>query len=154
MSDDRISSGPSRPDVAGGPAEVASIPLVDERLVISKREVESGRLLVHVDVQERQEMVAQDLARDLVEVEYVPRNIAVSEVPHVRLEGTTTIIPVVEEVLVVEKRLMLVKEIHIRRHSEVERHETSVTLLTESARVERQGPSIGEQAVADGERTA
>ena len=122
--------------------------LVDERLVVSKREVESGRLLVQVNVDERQEIVAQQLARDEVEVEHVPRNVPVTEIPHVRLEGSTTIVPVVEEVLVVEKRLMLVEEIHIRRRSHVEQHETSVTLRSERATVERQGPSVAEPSVS------
>lgn len=157
MSDNRTSASQppigAAPGSAVGPAEVASIPLVDERLLVSKREVESGRLLVHVNVDERQEKVTQQLARDLVDVEYVPRNIAVTEVPHVRLEGTTTIIPVVEEVLVVEKRLMLVQEIHVRRRSEVEEHETSVTLLTERASIQRQGPSDAERPLAGGEPT-
>jgi stress response protein YsnF len=49
-------------------------------------------------------------------------------------------------VLIVEKRLMLVEEIHIRRRSTVEQHETSITLRSERARVERQGPSAAEQS--------
>lgn len=151
MSDGRVFPEHGTPDVGSTPAEVASIPLVEERLVVSKREVESGRLLVHVNVEEREEHLAQQLARDEVEVEHVPRNIPISEIPHVRLEGNTTIVPVVEEVLVVEKRLMLVEEIHIRRRSVVEQHETSVTLLSERARVERQEPSVGKEPLLDRE---
>jgi uncharacterized protein (TIGR02271 family) len=153
MSKDRIIPDTGASARGETPAEVASIPLVEERLAVSKRQVESGRLLVHVNVEEREEIVAQQLARDEVEVEHVPRNIPVSEIPHVRLEGNTTIVPVVEEVLVVEKRLMLVEEIHIRRRSALEQHETSVTLRSERARVERQGPSVAEQSVAAPEAT-
>ena len=123
---------------ATAPEEVAAIPLVEERLSVAKRQIESGRLRVHVTIDERQETVSQDLIRDEVEVERVPRNVPLSEMPHVRLEGTTTIIPVVEEVLVVEKKLVLVEEIHIRRRSDVERREVPVTLRTERATVERQ----------------
>lgn len=48
-------------------------------------------------------------------VERVPVNRLVDNEPQTRQEGDVTIIPVVEEVLVVEKRLLLKEEIHIRR---------------------------------------
>lgn len=138
MREDRTTPRQGARGSEAAPAEVASIPLVEERLSVSKREVESGRLLVHVTVAEREEVVAQELSRDDVEIERVSRNVPISELPRVRLEGSTTIVPVVEEVLVVEKRLMLVEEIYIRRRSEIERHETSVTLKTEHAKIDRQ----------------
>jgi uncharacterized protein (TIGR02271 family) len=139
------------PHPEDGAAEVAVIPLVEERVSVAKRQVESGRVRVHVSVDEREEVVAQNLARDDVEIERVPRNVPLTEVPLVRLEGTTTIVPVVEEVLVVEKRLVLVEEIHIRRRSESERREIPVVLRREQARVERSevSPSAPE---ADGRR--
>lgn len=120
--------------------EVAAIPLVEERVVIAKKQVESGRVRVHVTVDERQETVAEELARDEVEIERVPRNVRLTDMPHVRLEGTTTIVPVVEEVLVVDKALMLVEEIHIRRKTASERREIPVTVRTERAAIERDGP--------------
>jgi uncharacterized protein (TIGR02271 family) len=121
-----------------GATEVAAIPLVEERLQVSKRQVESGRVRIHVSVDERQETVTQDLIRDDVEIERVARNIPLADMPHVRLEGTTTIIPVVEEVLVVEKKLMLVEEIHVRRRSNMERREVPVTVRSERAEIERE----------------
>jgi stress response protein YsnF len=39
----------------------------------------------------------------------------VETAPEIRTEGDVTILPVVEEVLVVEKRLVLKEELHIRR---------------------------------------
>src|SRR5688500_11617680 len=67
--------------------EVAAIPLVEERAKISKREVETGRVRIHVTVDERQEEVPVDLASEEVEIERVPVNKAVSQLPSVRLEG-------------------------------------------------------------------
>ena len=55
----------------------------------------------------------------------------------VREENGTTIISIVEEVLVVEKRLMLREEIHIRKQR-IETHQPQrVTLRSEEVRVER-----------------
>ena len=117
--------------------EVAAIPLVEERLSIAKRQVESGRVRVHVTVEERQETITEQLLHDDLQIERVPRNVRLTEVPHVRLEGNTTIVPVVEEVVVVEKALMLVEEIHICRRSVSEPMEIPVTLRVERAKVER-----------------
>ena len=127
----------------GGPLgeEVAAIPLVEERLSVAKRQVESGRVLVHVDVEEHDETVTEQLSRDELHIERVPRNVRLTEVPRVRLEGDTTIIPVVEEVVVVEKILVLVEEIHICRRSVTEETQLPVTLRVEQARIERQPTS-------------
>lgn len=119
--------------------EVAAIPLAEERVSVTKREVESGRLRIHVSVEERQDAVPVELSHDEVEVERVPVNKAVTELPIVRLEGTTTIIPVVEEVVVVEKRFILVEEIHVRRKSVTETRQIPVALRSEHVRIERSG---------------
>ena len=116
---------------------VAAIPLLEERLSLTKRKVESGRVRVRVNVEERQETVTDEIVRDELQVQRVPRNVRVSEEPHVRLEGNTTIVPVVEERLVVEKVLVLVEEIHISRTSTTETKQIPVSLRTERASVER-----------------
>ena len=142
MADKTIHSS-GRPGVVGSTAfdssaeEFAAIPLVEERLSVAKRSVESGRVRVRVRVEEREEMVTEQLARDDVQVERVPRNERLTEMPHVRLEGSTTIIPVVEEVLVVEKALVLVEEIHVRRRTETETVEIPTTVRSERATVAR-----------------
>jgi uncharacterized protein (TIGR02271 family) len=117
--------------------EVAAIPLVEERLSVTKRQVESGRVRVHVAVAEREETLTEQLSRDDVEVDRIPKNIRLTEMPRVRLEGGATVVPVVEEVLVVEKALVLVEEIHIRRRTATEDVQIPVTLRREEARVER-----------------
>jgi uncharacterized protein (TIGR02271 family) len=125
--------------------DVAAIPLVEERLEIAKRAVESGRVRVHVTVDERHEEITEQLLRDDVEIERVSLNTPLSEMPHVRLEGTTTVVPVVEEVVVVEKKLVLVEEIHIRRRSETETRTIPVSIRSERAAIERDG--VPENAV-------
>lgn len=127
--------------------EVAAIPLVEERLEIGKRRVESGRVKVRVAVDTREETVPAELAHDEVEIRRVPRNVAVSELPGVRLEGETTIIPVVEEQLVVEKRLVLVEEIHVVRRTGTKVEQVPVTLRSERAEIEREQRNVSEGAV-------
>jgi uncharacterized protein (TIGR02271 family) len=138
MAGKKRSTSAARPEDAERAEEVAAIPLVEERLSVAKRLVESGRVKVHVSVEERQETVTEELLHDELEVERVPRNVRVSELPHVRLEGNTTIIPVVEEVLVVERALMLVEEIHICRRSVAEQTQIPMAVRAEKATIQRE----------------
>lgn len=126
------------------PEEVASIPLFEERVAVSRKEVETGRLRVRISVDEREESVPAELVRDEVEIRRVPKNETLSELPGVRTDGDVTIIPVVEEQLVVEKRLVLVEEIHVLRKSGTERRDVPVTLRREVADIEheREGGAV------------
>ena len=62
-----------------------------------------------------------------VEIERVQIDREVSSAPDIRTEGDLTIVPVLEEILVVEKRLVLREEIRIRRITRTEDVETPVT---------------------------
>lgn len=129
--------------------EVAAIPLVEERLSIAKKEVEAERLQVRVTVREREDLIPVELQHDALEVERVPKNHPVSELPSVRHEGNLTIIPVVQEEVVIEKRLVLVEEIHIRRSTASSVEEVPVTLRTEEASIERSSPNRDVQSTQE-----
>jgi stress response protein YsnF len=60
--------------------------------------------------------------------------------PAVRTDGDVVIVPILEEVLVVEKRLVLKEELHIRRQVNHEDVEVPVTLRKQRAVIERLGP--------------
>ena len=66
-------------------------------------------------VTEHEETVDLPLLRADVQVERVPINRVVLEAPPSRQEGDTLIVPILEEVLVTEKRLMLKEEVRITR---------------------------------------
>jgi uncharacterized protein (TIGR02271 family) len=118
-----------------------AIPLVEERLVTSKRVVETGRVKVRTIVEEEESQVREQLSKDVVDVERVAVNREVESVPPIREEGDTTIIPVVQEVLVVTKKLVVTEELRIRRRQIVEEHSQPVTLRTQRAVVEREESS-------------
>lgn len=114
------------------------IPVVQEELDVSKRRVETGSgARVVRTVEEREALVDEALAREEVEVERVPVNRAVDAPVAVRYDGDTMIVPVLEEVLVVEKRLMLREEIRITRRKSEFREPQRVVLRREHATVER-----------------
>ena len=125
----------------GTKEESLAIPLVEERLCIAKRQVEAERVRVRIKVDEREETLTEQLLRDDVKVEHVPKGERVAEAPCVRFEGNTTIVPVVKETVVVEKALILVEEIHIIRQPVSETCEIPVRLRSERAQIERD-PSL------------
>ena len=113
------------------------IALVEEEARINKREVVTGRVRIRTRVEEAEETVRGTLDEEVVEVERVPVDRIVDAAPAVRQDGDVTIIPVMEEVLVVEKRLVLKEELHVRRRRTQESVEVPVTLRRERVEVER-----------------
>ena len=119
------------------------LPLGEEQLRITKRDVLTGRVRVSTRTDTVEEVVQQELQSVRAEVERVAidRYLEPGEVPpQPRTEGDLTIIPILEEVLVVEKRLLLKEELHIRREATVEGVEIPVTLRKQRAVVERLRP--------------
>lgn len=114
------------------------MPVIIEEIDIQKRLVETGKVRITKVVHEHEAVVDEPLLRDEVEVERVSIHRLVEEAIPMRYEGETMIVSVMEEVLVVEKRLMLTEELHIRKRR-VEMHQPQrVTLRREEARVERE----------------
>ncbi len=113
--------------------------LLEEKLTVEKRQVKTGVVRVKTVTDTRQENVEIELDRNVVEVTRVPMDKAVETVPAVRTEGDTTIVPVIEERLVVVKQLVLVEELHIRHRVERELVREPVELRRQRAVVERFG---------------
>jgi uncharacterized protein (TIGR02271 family) len=120
------------------------VPVIQETLDVDTRAVETGRVRIRKVVREREETVDPPLRHDEVVVDRVPVNRVVDGPIPVRSEGDTLIIPLFEEVLVVEKRLLLKEEVRITKH-QVETHTPQrVTLRREEAVVEHANPERGE----------
>jgi uncharacterized protein (TIGR02271 family) len=115
---------------------VMAFPVVEETLSIDKREVER-MVRITKTAQSEEIVVDEPLLRENVDVERITVNRYVDEPLPVRHEGEKTIIPLVEEVLVVEKRLLLREEIHISRRQTTERYPQSFVLRREDIQVER-----------------
>ncbi len=125
---------PTPPNAADGKA--LTLPLHAEEVVVTKRRVDTlVRVTTRTTTNERQ--VDEMLSQVNVVVDRVSVGRIVEAVPPTREEGDVTIIPVVEEVLVVERRLMLKEEIHLRRVTTEVRHTQTVQLRTQDAIVTR-----------------
>jgi stress response protein YsnF len=72
----------------------------------------------------------------------VAKDEVVTEVSGPRQEGDTLVLPVYEEVLVVEKRLRLVEEVHITTRRSERNEVQEVLLRQETVRLERDGEEV------------
>lgn len=127
------------------------IPVVAEELAVERRRVATGGVRVNKYVREHEELVDMPILREHVDVRRVMIDRVVDGPQPVRYEGDTTIVPLLEEVLVVEKRLVLKEEVHITRSRTEERTQQKVVLRKEEAeihRVDAEGRPIREEAVA------
>ena len=120
---------------AGGDSAV--IPVVAEELKVGRRIEETGRVRIHKLVREDQEIVDEPLLREEVVVERVSVNQFVDAAPQPRQEGDTLVFPVLEEVLVVQRRLRLKEEVRVSRRVKETHDPQTVTLRSEDVKIER-----------------
>ena len=113
------------------------LPLAEEHVAVHKRTVEKGRVRIRTVAEESTRWVRETLESEHVLVERVAIDREVETVPPIRQEGETTIIPLVEEVLVVERRLVLKEELHVRKERRVSEIEEPVKVRSMDAIVER-----------------
>lgn len=136
---------------AAGPAatETQTIQLLEETLRVAKRTVERDRVRVSVLTETEQQQVRESLRSSRVEVAHVAagRLEAGEAMPQPRTEKDVLIVPVVEEMPVMEKRLVVVEEMQIRIVQSQEEVEQAVPLCRQRAVVERLAPD-GESSPA------
>jgi uncharacterized protein (TIGR02271 family) len=113
------------------------VPVAVEELDVQKRTVETGTVRITKVVHEHETTVDEPLLRDNVAISRLPMERVVEGPIPVREENGTTIISVVEEVLVVEKRWMLREEIHVRKRRTETHQPQQITLRSEEVQVER-----------------
>lgn len=118
------------------------IPVIEEVPVVGKRTTTTGRLRVEKSVSERDVLVDEPLLQRDVHVERIPIGREVTsaeELPVIRYDGDTVIIPVLREEAVLVKRVVLTEEIRITRVTRRMRHAQKVTLRAEQVSVVHQG---------------
>ena len=113
-----------------------TVPVLEERLGAETRAVDLGELRVHKRVETEEARVTQEVTRDDLLVERVPVNRPLEAPAASRVEGDWYVVPVMEEVLVVRKQLMLKEEVRIRRRPVTAQQEVRETLRRERVELE------------------
>lgn len=128
----------------------AVLPLVEEVLRLGKRRVETGRVRISVSTTTDERLVRETLRSKRADVEHVQINRDLLEgeaAPVARWEDDgTVVVPVVEEVLIIERHLVLREEVRLRLVAVDEVIEQPVTLRRQQATVERLPAAVAVEA--------
>lgn len=118
-----------------------TIPIVEESLRVRKEVRETGRVRITKRTEVETETVDEPLLREDVEIRRVPIDRVVDGPVAIRHEGDVTIIPVLEERLIVQKQLVLKEELHVERRASTRHESHQVDLRRERLDVQRHRPS-------------
>jgi uncharacterized protein (TIGR02271 family) len=119
--------------------EALSVPVIEEFVEVEKRTVDQSGYRLTKQVETRQETVDELLRNHRVSIERRPvgTQLALADMPQPHYEGQTLVIPVIEEILVTEKRLILVEEVRITPVETTHRTQQNVELRKEKVEIER-----------------
>lgn len=115
------------------------IPVIQEEAHITAQTTERGSVRITKRVHTQEETVDTPLRQERIEVERVPVERIVESPVAMHYDGDTLVIPVMEEVLVVEKRLLLKEEVRVTKYVGETQHQETVTVRAEEVAVERSG---------------
>jgi uncharacterized protein (TIGR02271 family) len=117
--------------------EQVVLPLLAEEVSVAKERVVTGQVKVGTITREREQLVEELLEQEHIEVERTAIGKQVDKAPPVRQEGDTLVIPVLEEIVVVERRLLLKEEVRIHRTREKQPYQERVVLRKQEAVITR-----------------
>lgn len=123
-------------------ARTLRVPLAEEELTAQVVEREQGTVRITKRVEERPMRADIDLRTDDVEVTRQARNEVVEEALEPWYDGDELVIPLYEERLVTEKRLVLIEEVRVRSTSSIETVHLRDTVRRETIDVERVPPEL------------
>jgi uncharacterized protein (TIGR02271 family) len=129
------SDRPGSPGAARPGLDPDVLQLLAEEATVERQTVETGRVRVATVTHTRDHLIDELLARTSVEVKRVPIGRIIDAIPPVTDDADLTVIPIVEETLVVERRLVLKEEVHIKRRKTTERYQETVQLRHQTAEV-------------------
>lgn len=127
-------------DQNDGAADDTVLEVSEEQLVVGIHQSVTGRVRISTTTDTIDRIVRQELETTRAEVVRVPidRTLEVGESPPApRVEGAVTIIPIFEEILVMETRLHLKEEVHVTTYATLEEIEVPVALRRQQAIVEQ-----------------
>ncbi|MBO0952279.1 YsnF/AvaK domain-containing protein [Fibrella forsythiae] len=128
------------------PSSTVVIPVIEEQLQVHTEWVETGRVRVAKQVHEETQTIDVPVRHELIDVERVPINRVVDEVPLSRQEGDTLVLPVVREEVVTTIRLVLVEEVRITRRQEQAIDHQVIKTKSETVAIDRLEPTTASQS--------
>jgi uncharacterized protein (TIGR02271 family) len=135
----RVSQIPPARGSGSESKEEIVIPVIAEELTVEAAQVARRKVRVHKRVETRAELVDVPTVHEAVLVEHIPVNEFVEDsAPEMREENGVLVIPVIEEVLDVKKRLLLREEIRVSKRRTTTSTAQTVNLRREVVDIEHE----------------
>jgi len=119
-----------------GESEQIRVPIYEERLRTEVRPVDLGEVRIHRTVEHVPMTATRSVERDELEIERVRVDRLLDQPVEPYQDGEWTVVPVMEEVLVVTRQLVLTEEVRIRTKRVAEEQEVYEVLRREHVSVE------------------
>jgi uncharacterized protein (TIGR02271 family) len=117
----------------------ADIPLHKEEMVVSKRDVSNGGVLIRTRVQTENVSQPVDLRREEYVIERVPASEALkrglTENGAMIFQGQEIYVPLTREDPVASKRTLVVETVHLAKHTETDRQTVSTPVRSENVEI-------------------
>ncbi len=121
----------------GSEKEEIIVPVIAEQLHVDAVPVLKGGVRVIKRIIGEEQLIEQELRRDHIDVKRLKVYRIVDGPQESVQSGNTTIIPIVEEIIRVERQWVVTEEIYITRTEESAVHQETIVLNREEATVER-----------------
>jgi uncharacterized protein (TIGR02271 family) len=116
-----------------------TIPVLEEVVEVAAKEIETGRVRVQKYIEQYEREIDEVGWAEQIEIEKVPVNriLDTDQTPGARFEDGTLVVPLLEETLVLQKKILLKEELRITRVRHDVRHRQRIPLRREQVSVER-----------------
>lgn len=138
-------TSPLPEEASGWTEQTHRFNVIQEQVQVDKEVVETGVVQIRKQVSEDRQVVELPSSREEITVERVTRNQYVETPPSIRYEGDTMVIPVLQEVIVTQKKILLVEEVYVTKHRVHTHQSEEVTLRKETIVIERTPIASGQQ---------
>lgn len=118
-------------------SEKIVLPVLEEEIVSIKQNKITCRVKIDIETIETEHLENVQLFHQTIEITHKPIGQIVETAPEIRQEGQTMIIPVIEEIAVIVKKLFLKEEIHIHQSQTSENKKISLSLKKQQVKIER-----------------
>ncbi|HIK54499.1 MAG TPA: DUF2382 domain-containing protein [Synechococcales cyanobacterium M55_K2018_004] len=113
-------------------------------VTLMKRQIPRQTVRIHKRVETREEVVATPILHEKAVVEQIPINQYISgDIPTMREEEGVVIVPIVEEVTIAEKRLLLREEVRVVKQRTVQKSVQSISPRREIGETQRSSLEAG-----------
>lgn len=118
--------------------EEVIVPIIAEEAALTVQQIARGKVQVRTRFDTVEQIIESPVMREELIIEHIPRNQSIQgDVPQIREENGVQIIPILEEVLVSRKQLLLREEVRISKRRVTENIPQAITLRYEVADIEQ-----------------